>query len=342
MKNKKLTLTCGIILVICASLSIVGAFSVVTQTINTLLWTPIERDGYNTFVTWTILEAVYALVIDIAQAIVYMIFGVKLIKNSKTESDGTQNKTKIITLIVLVSCSLLFDLNTAMKFIYVALIPLLSCALAYETKSHQDVEEKVVSLYGTNKNGKDLGGVDLDEFGNPRPDSKIAVMEDGKVVVKQASELGNTTQNNVADVKVGSNSQEQAKLAMLNELKSNGIISNDEYQKYLNRISGVSNENTSLEKGEPSQTETQNLEVEIKKTVTRKKITKDNDTKNKKETTKNVTKKTSNKNLTDLSASSKNDKVNKSQNTNSKKDKEWKLWNQKRYYLQHREYLKSY
>ena len=109
MKNKKLTLTCGIILVICASLSIVGAFSVVTQTVNTLLWTPIEREGYNTFITWTILEAVYALVINIAQAIVYMIFGVKLIKNSKTDSDATQNKTKIITLIVLVGCSLIFD-----------------------------------------------------------------------------------------------------------------------------------------------------------------------------------------------------------------------------------------
>lgn len=324
MKNKKLTLTCGIILVICASLSIVGAFSVVTQTVNTLLWTPIEREGYNTFITWTILEAVYALVINISQAIVYMIFGVKLIKNSKTDSDATQNKTKIITLIVLVGCSLIFDSNAAMKFIYVALIPLLSCALAYETKNVQVLEEKVISLYGTNKNGKDLGGVDLDEFGNVRPDSKVAVMEDGKVVIKQASELGNATQNNLADVKVGSNSQEQAKLSMLNELKNNGIISSEEYQKYSNRISGVSNENTSLEtKAEPSQNETKNnLDVATKKTVSRKKTTKDSDTKNKKETTKNVTKKISVKDLTDLSDSNKNNKAKKSQNTNINMDKE--------------------
>ena len=344
MKNKKLTLTCGIILVICASLSIVGAFSVVTQTVNTLLWTPIEREGYNTFITWTILEAVYALVINIAQAIVYMIFGVKLIKNSKTDSDATQNKTKIITLIVLVGCSLIFDSNVAMKFIYVALIPLLSCALAYETKNVQVLEEKVISLYGTNKNGKDLGGVDLDEFGNVRPDSKVAVMEDGMVVIKQASELGNATQNNLADVKVGSNSQEQAKLAMLNELKNNGIISSEEYQKYLNRISGVSNENTSLEtKAEPSQNETKNnLDVATKKTVSRKKTTKDNDTKNKKETTKNVTKKIPVKDLTDLSDSNKNNKAKKSQNTNINMDKEWKIWKRKKHYLQHREYSKLF
>ena len=344
MKNKKLTLTCGIILVICASLSIVGAFSVVTQTVNTLLWTPIEREGYNTFITWTILEAVYALVINIAQAIVYMIFGVKLIKNSKTESDATQNKTKIITLIVLVGCSLIFDSNVAMKFIYVALIPLLSCALAYETKNVQVLEEKVISLYGTNKNGKDLGGVDLDEFGNVRPGSKVAVMEDGMVVIKQASELGNATQNNLADVKVGSNSQEQAKLSMLNELKNNGTISREEYQKYLNRISGVSNENTSLEtKAEPSQNETKNnLDVATKKTVSRKKTTKDNDTKNKKETTKNVTKKIPVKDLTDLSDSNKNNKAKKSQNTNINMDKEWKIWKRKKHYLQHREYSKLF
>ena len=62
------------------------------------------------------------------------------------------------------------------------------------------------------------------------------------------------------------------------------------------------------------------MDVATKKTVSRKKTTKDNDTKNKKETTKNVTKKIPVKDLTDLSDSNKNNKAKKSQNTNINMD----------------------
>ena len=86
----------------------------------------------------------------------------------------------------------------------------------------------------------------------------------------------------------------------------------------------MSNEDTWWEtKAERSQDGTKNsLDVATKKTVKRKKTTKDNDTKNKKETTKNVTKKIPVKDLTDLSDSNKNNKAKKSQNTNINMDKE--------------------
>ena len=146
MKTKKLTLSSGILLVIAASLSIFGLIAVVEALVKTLLFTPVNVEGNREYVLTYLIVSIYQICLYIAQGIVYMIFGVKMIKRSTPTSEGKANKKILIASLVCVSCSLIFDPVEIMKLLFVALIPVIACALSFDTKVVEPVVEKPVYL----------------------------------------------------------------------------------------------------------------------------------------------------------------------------------------------------
>lgn len=293
MKTKKLTLSSGILLVIAASLSIFGLIAVVEALVKTLLFTPVNVEGNREYVLTYLIVSIYQICLYIAQGIVYMIFGVKMIKRSTPTSEGKANKKILIASLVCVSCSLIFDPVEIMKLLFVALIPVIACALSFDTKVVEPVVEKPVYLYGTNKNGKDLGGVNLDDAGNVVSDKPYAVVDKfGKV------EYVGGNQNNVANnqtasdnnVKVSaqsafepSNAQlNESKLATLAQLKNSGVISEAEYNEFVSKVVSNQTVKVNADKSEDIKVPNKSRVSKVTKTTTRKTTTKKPQTKDKK------------------------------------------------------------
>ena len=293
MKTKKLTLSSGILLVIAASLSIFGLIAVVEALVKTLLFTPVNVEGNREYVLTYLIVSIYQICLYIAQGIVYMIFGVKMTKRSTPTSEGKANKKILIASLVCVSCSLIFDPVEIMKLLFVALIPVIACALSFDTKVIEPVVEKPVYLYGTNKNGKDLGGVNLDDAGNVVSDKPYAVVDKfGKV------EYVGGNQNNVANVQTASDNNvkvsaqsafepsnaqlNESKLATLAQLKNSGVISESEYNEFVSKV--VSNQTVKVNADKPEDIKVPNKSrvSKVTKTTTRKTTTKKPQTKDKK------------------------------------------------------------
>lgn len=293
MKTKKLTLSSGILLVIAASLSIFGLIAVVEALVKTLLFTPVNVEGNREYVLTYLIVSIYQICLYIAQGIVYMIFGVKMIKRSTPTSDGKANKKILIASLVCVSCSLIFDPVEIMKLLFVALIPVIACALSFDTKVVEPVVEKPVYLYGTNKNGKDLGGVNLDDAGNVVSDKPYAVVDKfGKV------EYVGGNQNNVANVQTASDNNvkvsaqsafepsnaqlNESKLATLAQLKNSGVISEAEYNEFVSKVVSNQTVKVNADKSEDIKVPNKSRVSKVTKTTTRKTTTKKPQTKDKK------------------------------------------------------------
>ena len=286
MKTKKLTLSSGILLVIAASLSIFGLIAVVEALVKTLLFTPVNVEGNREYVLTYLIVSIYQICLYIAQGIVYMIFGVKMIKRSTPTSEGKANKKILIASLVCVSCSLIFDPVEIMKLLFVALIPVIACALSFDTKVVEPVVEKPVYLYGTNKNGKDLGGVNLDDAGNVVSDKPYAVVDKfGKV------EYVGGTQNNVANVQTASDNNvkvsaqsafepsnaqlNESKLATLAQLKNSGVISEAEYNEFVSKVVSNQTVKVNADKSEDIKVPNKSSVSKVTKTTTKKPQTKD-------------------------------------------------------------------
>ncbi len=286
MKTKKLTLSSGILLVIAASLSIFGLIAVVEALVKTLLFTPVNVEGNREYVLTYLIVSIYQICLYIAQGIVYMIFGVKMIKRSTPTSEGKANKKILIASLVCVSCSLIFDPVEIMKLLFVALIPVIACALSFDTKVVEPVVEKPVYLYGTNKNGKDLGGVNLDDAGNVVSDKPYAVVDKfGKV------EYVGGNQNNVANVQTASDNNVKAsaqsafepsnaqlnesKLATLAQLKNSGVISEAEYNEFVSKVVSNQTVKVNADKSEDIKVPNKSRVSKVTKTTTKKPQTKD-------------------------------------------------------------------
>lgn len=293
MKTKKLTLSSGILLVIAASLSIFGLIAVVEALVKTLLFTPVNVEGNREYVLTYLIVSIYQICLYIAQGIVYMIFGVKMIKRSTPTSEGKANKKILIASLVCVSCSLIFDPVEIMKLLFVALIPVIACALSFDTKVIEPVVEKPVYLYGTNKNGKDLGGVNLDDAGNVVSDKPYAVVDKfGKV------EYVGGNQNNVANVQTASDNNvkvsaqstfepsnaqlNESKLATLAQLKNSGVISEAEYNEFVSKVVSNQTVKVNADKSEDIKVPNKSRVSKVTKTTTRKTTTKKPQTKDKK------------------------------------------------------------
>ena len=293
MKTKKLTLSSGILLVIAASLSIFGLIAVVEALVKTLLFTPVNVEGNREYVLTYLIVSIYQICLYIAQGIVYMIFGVKMIKRSTPTSEGKANKKILIASLVCVSCSLIFDPVEIMKLLFVALIPVIACALSFDTKVVEPVVEKPVYLYGTNKNGKDLGGVNLDDAGNVVSDKPYAVVDKfGKV------EYVGGNQNNVANVQTASDNNvkvsaqstfepsnaqlNESKLATLAQLKNSGVISEAEYNEFVSKVVSNQTVKVNADKSEDIKVPNKSSVSKVTKTTTRKTTTKKSQTKDKK------------------------------------------------------------
>ena len=293
MKTKKLTLSSGILLVIAASLSIFGLIAVVEALVKTLLFTPVNVEGNREYVLTYLIVSIYQICLYIAHGIVYMIFGVKMIKRSTPTSEGKANKKILIASLVCVSCSLIFDPVEIMKLLFVALIPVIACALSFDTKVIEPVVEKPVYLYGTNKNGKDLGGVNLDDAGNVVSDKPYAVVDKfGKV------EYVGGNQNNVANVQTASDNNvkvsaqsafepsnaqlNESKLATLAQLKNSGVISEAEYNEFVSKVVSNQTVKVNADKSEDIKVPNKSRVSKATKTTTRKTKTKKSQTKDKK------------------------------------------------------------
>lgn len=293
MKTKKLTLSSGILLVIAASLSIFGLIAVVEALVKTLLFTPVNVEGNREYVLTYLIVSIYQICLYIAQGIVYMIFGVKMIKHSTPTPEGKANKKILIASLVCVSCSLIFDPVEIMKLLFVALIPVIACALSFDTKVVEPVVEKPVYLYGTNKNGKDLGGVNLDDAGNVVSDKPYAVVDKfGKV------EYVGGNQNNVANVQTASDNNvkvsaqsafepsnaqlNESKLATLAQLKNSGVISEAEYNEFVSKVVSNQTVKVNADKSEDIKVPNKSSVSKVTKTTTRKTTTKKPQTKDKK------------------------------------------------------------
>ena len=293
MKTKKLTLSSGILLVIAASLSIFGLIAVVEALVKTLLFTPVNVEGNREYVLTYLIVSIYQICLYIAQGIVYMIFGVKMIKRSTPTSEGKANKKILIASLVCVSCSLIFDPVEIMKLLFVALIPVIACALSFDTKVVEPVVEKPVYLYGTNKNGKHLGGVNLDDAGNVVSDKPYAVVDKfGKV------EYVGGNQNNVANVQTASDNNvkvsaqsafepsnaqlNESKLATLAQLKNSGVISESEYNEFVSKVVSNQTVKVNADKSEDIKVPNKSRVSKATKTTTRKTTTKKPQTKDKK------------------------------------------------------------
>ena len=293
MKTKKLTLSSGILLVIAASLSIFGLIAVVEALVKTLLFTPVNVEGNREYVLTYLIVSIYQICLYIAHGIVYMIFGVKMITRSTPTSEGKAHKKILIASLVCVSCSLIFDPVEIMKLLFVALIPVIACALSFDTKVIEPVVEKPVYLYGTNKNGKDLGGVNLDDAGNVVSDKPYAVVDKfGKV------EYVGGNQNNVANVQTASDNNvkvsaqsafepsnaqlNESKLATLAQLKNSGVISEAEYNEFVSKVVSNQTVKVNADKSEDIKVPNKSRVSKVTKTTTRKTTTKKPQTKDKK------------------------------------------------------------
>ena len=293
MKTKKLTLSSGILLVIAASLSIFGLIAVVEALVKTLLFTPVNVEGNREYVLTYLIVSIYQICLYIAQGIVYMIFGVKMIKRSTPTSEGKANKKILIASLVCVSCSLIFDPVEIMKLLFVALIPVIACALSFDTKVVEPVVEKPVYLYGTNKNGKDMGGVNLDDADNVVSDTPDEVVDKfGKV------EYVGGNQNNVANVQTASDNNvkvsaqsafepsnaqlNESKLATLAQLKNSGVISEAEYNEFVSKVVSNQTVKVNADKSEDIKVPNKSSVSKVTKTTTRKTTTKKPQTKDKK------------------------------------------------------------
>lgn len=135
MKRNKLNLTAGILLVITAALSILLE---IVYIVNFIRLIELYRSvGYTNF-TILILFYAYLFALYLAQAIIYMIFGVKLIKKSNLPNSFAESKTIIIVSLVLTSCSFAFDVQRILTMLYVACIVLLICSLCNGARIDKD------------------------------------------------------------------------------------------------------------------------------------------------------------------------------------------------------------
>lgn len=141
MKKNKLTLSAGILLVIAASICVISSIICLYSLGATILEISLSEEY--SLVNYIILIAVIALLISllfkIAQVIVFMILGIKLIKNGKKGKSVNEYRGLIITTMILAYISALFgnsDITGFFEFgLFLTAGILLSCALSMKDEA---------------------------------------------------------------------------------------------------------------------------------------------------------------------------------------------------------------
>ena len=200
MKRNKLNLTAGILLVITAALSIISEIVYIVNFIRLIVL--YRSVGYTDF-TILILFYAYMFALYLAQAIIYMIFGVKLIKKSNLPNSFVESKTIIIVSLVLTSCSFAFDVQRILTMLYVVCVVLLICCLCSGARIDKDNLEYLSRE----------AGLDTNTQVKSQPVQETVAQE----IIPEKSD----------------NEMMAEKIVVIKKLKDDGVISQAEFDKMI-------------------------------------------------------------------------------------------------------------
>lgn len=225
MKRKKLTLASGIIMVIEATyaiiFSIVNSLIIMQEILNLFVREEIDSVIYYGYIFKLAVEFfVYAMI-----AVGFMIVGVKLIIKSKVQYTYEQTKPLLIIALVFACVGLFADVKYISSGILIAIIVLTACAIAKGDKPNIELTQ----------NTKD------NNFDN----------------VKVAENLAKENTDNIEEKKTETDLMVN-RLLSLQELKKNGIITEEEYSQMVRKTV----ENKSAIDKEDKKTKTKKVDEE--------------------------------------------------------------------------------
>ena len=197
MKRNKLILSTGILLIILASFSIIATLAILDNVIEV----GGEILGSETrYFVFSLFVYIYSLTLFLAQSIVYMIFGVRLVKFSKCVDAIEKSKSMMIISLILVSCSFLFDPFRYFVGLYIAIVVLTIYFLVLSsTNTNVSAENKTIT-----------------------ENSAQSTPAEEKIQVTEEKEKSS------ADMMV-------EKVVALKKLKDSGVISEEEYTQMISK-----------------------------------------------------------------------------------------------------------
>ena len=216
VKRNKLNLTAGILLVITAGLSVISMIASIESLVEIVLISRNPELGV-AGLEWPVAILLYGYMIGLylAQSIVYMLFGIKLIKRSKFADSFAQSKTIIIVMLVLVCCSLAFDPIRILSGCYIACIVLFICSLCCGARTDSD-------------NALITNGISTNNLTSNTNST--------------TSNISNTTNNFTANVEnvstKSTNDMIADKVLSLKKLKDDGVISDAEFDSMMKMCMG--------------------------------------------------------------------------------------------------------
>lgn len=212
MKKNKFTLASGILLIIFACYSVICAISMLKLIITISIVNPFTftTESYQTDSLALITIFYYAIYIFlyILQTVAFLITGIKLIRKS-SKYNFEDCKVLIVTTLILVSLSFLFDLLSVSGLIPIAIVVLLSCSLVRGTQDNY-VENLQVEKVENVTNDKEKENND-----------NLQQLQKEKEI--ESSTLLNETSTNKNDIYV-------ERLISLKTLKSKSLITEEEYK----------------------------------------------------------------------------------------------------------------
>lgn len=204
MKRNKLILSNGILLIILASFSIIATLAILDNLIE-VVGVVLGSETAN-FVSFLFVY-IYSLTLFLAQSIVYMIFGVRLVKFSKHIDSIEKCKGMMIVSLILNICSFIFDPFKYFVGLYIAIVVLTICFLVLSSKNtNVSVENKTIT-----------------------ENSAQSIPPEEKTQVTDEKEKSNT------DMMV-------EKVVALKKLKDSGVISEEEYNRLIEKSLASSNQ----------------------------------------------------------------------------------------------------
>lgn len=214
MKRNKIALSTGILLIILASFSIVATLATLD---NVLEMARVILDSETGNFIFFLFVHVYSIALFLAQSIIYMIYGVKLVKLSKNANAIEKMKSITIISLILISCSFLFDPFRYFAGLYIAIIVLNICFLVLNPKNQNVVANQT-----------------------PQTPSTQTTIEPEETIITAEKEKSS------ADMMV-------EKIVALKKLKDSGVLSEEEYEKMISKSIQMENKIESSDK--PSTTE---------------------------------------------------------------------------------------
>ena len=206
MKRNKLILSTGILLIILASFSIIATLAILDNVIEVVGAILGSETAYFVFLLF---DYIYSISFFLAQSIVYMIYGVRLVKFSKCVDAIEKSKGMMIVSLILVSCSFLFDPFRYFTGLYIAIVVLTICFLVLSSKNtNVSAENKTITENSA-----------------------------------QSTPAEETTQ--VTDEKEKSNTDMMVeKIVALKKLKDSGVLSEEEYNRLIAKSLAPSNQSS--------------------------------------------------------------------------------------------------